>query len=70
MESILQEPNFFNFASYQAVGQRDFAGYGLLEETPHNHVHGFIGGYMGEQYAPIWEHTARPWIQFFGLIIA
>jgi tyrosinase len=60
MESILEEPNFFNFASYQAVGQRDFAGYGLLEETPHNHVHGFIGGYMGAYCSPIdpvfWTH--------------
>jgi tyrosinase len=60
MESILNEPNFFLFASNQAVGQRDFAGYGLLEETPHNHVHGRIGGYMGAYCSPIdpvfWTH--------------
>lgn len=53
MESILEEPNFFNFASNQATGQRDFAGYGLLEGTPHNNVHGFIGGYMGAFCSPI-----------------
>jgi tyrosinase len=60
MEGILEEPNFFNFASKQAVGQRDFAGYGMLEETPHNHVHGFISGYMGAFCSPIdpvfWTH--------------
>lgn len=60
MESILEEPNFFNFASYQATGQRDFAGYGRLEGTPHNNVHGFIGGYMGAFCSPIdpvfWTH--------------
>jgi tyrosinase len=60
MESILEEPNFFNFASDQAVGQRDFAGYGLLEGTPHNSVHGFIGGYMGAFCSPMdpvfWTH--------------
>ncbi len=60
MESILNEPNFFLFASSQAVGQRDPAGYGLLEGTPHNNVHGFISGYMGAYCSPIdpvfWTH--------------
>lgn len=60
LETILSEPNFFLFASQQAVGQRDFAGYGELEGTPHNTVHGFIRGYMGAFCSPIdpvfWTH--------------
>lgn len=60
METILSQPNFFLFASQQAVGQRDFAGYGQLEGTPHNTVHGMIGGYMGAFCSPIdpvfWTH--------------
>jgi tyrosinase len=60
METILSQPNFFLFASAQAVGQRDRAGYGQLEGTPHNTVHGMIGGYMGAFCSPIdpvfWTH--------------
>ena len=47
MDSILNQPNFLLFASGTATGQRDFSTYGVLEGTPHNYVHGFVGGDMG-----------------------
>ena len=60
MEAILNEPNFLIFGSAPAVGQRDFAGYGPLEGTPHNFVHGFVGGVMGAFRSPrdpvFWMH--------------
>jgi tyrosinase len=60
LENILNEPNFFVFASGQAVGQRTFSTYGMLEGTPHNYVHGFVGGDMGAFHSPrdpvFWTH--------------
>lgn len=60
LENILNEPNFLVFASQQAVGQRDFTGYGRLEGGPHNYVHGFVGGTMGTFLSPLdpifWTH--------------
>jgi tyrosinase len=57
---ILDLTNFFLFASAQAVGQRDPAGYGELEATPHNYIHGFVGGIMGSYRSPrdpvFWTH--------------
>lgn len=47
MEGILNQPNFLLFASGTATGQRDFSTYGVLEGTPHNYIHGFVGGDMG-----------------------
>jgi tyrosinase len=61
MNSILNETNFFTFASGQAVGQRDFSTYGRLEGTPHNYIHGFVDGSdMGTYMSPLdpifWTH--------------
>jgi len=51
--NILNETNFFLFASAQATTQRQFAGYGQLEGTPHNYIHGFVGGDMGAFMSPL-----------------
>jgi tyrosinase len=60
METILSEPNFLLFASGSATGQRDFSSYGALEGTPHNYIHGFVGGTMGTFQSPLdpvfWTH--------------
>ncbi len=53
INNILNEPNFFLFASLQAVNQRDAAGYGMLEQTPHNYIHGWINGHMGTYHSPL-----------------
>jgi tyrosinase len=47
---IMDDPNFITFASDSitlAQGQRTGAGFGALEGTPHNGVHGAVGGNMG-----------------------
>ena len=51
--SILNQTNFFLFASSQATTQQQFAGYGVLEGGPHNYVHGFVGGDMGTYMSPL-----------------
>ena len=63
IESILDEPNFLLFASGQiplSSGQRTSASYGPLEGTPHNSIHGFVGGNMGNYMSPLdpvfWTH--------------
>jgi len=60
LESILSEPNFQVFGSYQAATQRQNAGAGRLEGTPHNYIHGAIGGDMGNYMSPLdpvfWAH--------------
>ena len=50
---ILGQTNFFLFASDQAVTQQQNAGYGMLEATPHNSIHGFVGGDMGGYMSPL-----------------
>jgi hypothetical protein len=52
------------------LGQPD-GGYGLLEQGPHNYIHGFIGGTMGTLLSPLdpifWSHHAfldRVWTQW------
>jgi tyrosinase len=48
---IMSDSNFISFASDSitlAQDQRTFAGYGNLEGTPHNGVHGAVGGNMGQ----------------------
>lgn len=49
IESILSIPetDFFLFASGQSATQRGPGGTGQLEGTPHNIIHGFVGGDMG-----------------------
>jgi tyrosinase len=60
IDNILGQTNFFTFASNAAVNQRDFGGYGMLEQTPHNYIHGWINGDMGQFHSPrdpiFWTH--------------
>jgi tyrosinase len=61
VDSILNEPNFFLFASGQVTGQRDFGSYGRLEGRPHNYIHGWIdnsdmGSYMSPLDPVFWTH--------------
>src|SRR5262249_1700322 len=60
---INSEPNFLLFGSSSisaSADQRDSAGYGRLEGTPHNYIHGFVGGDMGNFMSPLdpvfWTH--------------
>jgi len=60
IDSILAETDFFLFASGAATAQRQTSSYGRLEGTPHNYVHGFVGGDMGTYMSPLdpifWMH--------------
>jgi tyrosinase len=74
MESILSEPNFNLFASEPANALRPAVGYGTLEGTPHNSVHGFVGGVMGSYQSPqdpiFWMHhnmIDRVWWEWNGV---
>jgi tyrosinase len=51
--NVLAQTNFFLFASAQASMQRQNAGYGALEGGPHNYIHGFVGGDMGNYMSPL-----------------
>lgn len=53
MDNILDEPNFLLFGSGMSSTQRGFASYGQLEGTPHNYIHGFVGGDMGAFMSPL-----------------
>lgn len=56
LTSILGETNFQLFGSGSiplAGSQRAAAFYGPLEGTPHNYVHGFVGGDMGSFMSPL-----------------
>jgi len=74
MSSIMAETNFLTFASGDipaAAGQRTASTYGRLEGTPHNYVHGFVGGDMGAFMSPLdpvfWAHhnmIERCWVQW------
>jgi tyrosinase len=71
VEGILEEPNFLVFGSGQSSTQRGASVYGSLEATPHNRVHGFIGGDMGSYISPLdpvfWSHhnmIERCWIDW------
>jgi tyrosinase len=43
---ILDQTSFFLFASASATTQRQRTAYGMLEGTPHNYIHNFVGGDM------------------------
>jgi hypothetical protein len=66
IEALLNEPNFLVFGG-AAVGRdeaaQDGPGYGLVEQGPHNYVHGFVGGLMGAFTSPLdplfWPHHAH-----------
>jgi tyrosinase len=62
LEGILEETNFQIFGSSKATTLRPPVGDGPLEATPHNNVHGLIGGDMGTYMSPLdpvfWTHHA------------
>ena len=62
MNNILDQTNFFIFGSGSVTGQRDPDTSGLLESTPHNYVHNFVGGDMATFMSPLdpifWTHHA------------
>ena len=55
MEDIFDLTNFEQFASYESSAPRGGTGggYGSLEQTPHNNIHGFVGGTMGGYTSPL-----------------
>lgn len=64
MTTILGNPNFLTFAG-------SGTGPGTVEATPHNHVHGFVGGDMGAYHSPLdpvfWTHHCRAdelWVEW------
>ncbi|MBI3563374.1 MAG: tyrosinase family protein [Gammaproteobacteria bacterium] len=71
VDDILNEPNFLLFASGMSTTQRGASTYGRLEATPHNSVHGFVGGDMGTFMSPLdpvfWTHhnmIERCWVDW------
>ncbi len=63
IENILSNPSFTLFASNKPPGglpTHTGSGYGVLEGTPHNNIHGWIGGDMGAFLSPLdpifWMH--------------
>jgi tyrosinase len=66
IDDILNETNFLVFGG-PATGLNDTAqfgpGYGRVEQTPHNYIHGFVGGTMGTFMSPLdpifWTHHNR-----------
>lgn len=50
---VLSETNFLLFASAQATAQNQNIQYGVLEGGPHNYIHGFVGGDMGNYMSPL-----------------
>ena len=63
IESILSTPSFTLFASDKPPGglpTHTGSGYGQLEATPHNNIHGWVGGDMGNFMSPLdpifWMH--------------
>jgi len=51
--NILNQTNFILFGSGQATTQRQLVSYGGLEGTPHNYIHGFVGGDMSQFHSPL-----------------
>jgi tyrosinase len=64
IESILAEPSFILFASDKPQGSQFHfpggAGTGMLEGTPHNNIHNWVGGDMSQFTSPLdavfWTH--------------
>lgn len=66
VEAILAEPNFLLFAGAPTIPddpQHYGPGYGLVEQSLHNYVHGFVGGVMSTLGSPadplFWTHHNR-----------
>lgn len=62
IDPMLDEPNFLLFAGSASAG-------GLVEQTPHNYIHNFIGGTMSTYMSPLdplfWLHhnnVERLWV--------
>jgi tyrosinase len=53
IDGILDLTNFFTFASGAATMQRERTTSGMLESTPHNNIHGWVGGDMGAFHSPL-----------------
>ena len=55
IEGIMDLSNFEQFASYESNALRNGTGggYGELEATPHNSIHGFVGGTMASFTSPL-----------------
>ena len=53
INDILDLTNFFTFASGRATTKRERTTYSMLEATPHNNIHGFVGGDMGAFHSPL-----------------
>jgi tyrosinase len=53
IDDILDLTNFFTFASGAATMQRERSTSGMLESTPHNNIHGWVGGDMGAFHSPL-----------------
>jgi len=74
VNGILAQPNFLVFAGAQTIlnDPSQFGpGPGLVEETPHNHIHGWVGGDMGAFMSPLdpifWAHhnmVDQLWVQW------
>jgi tyrosinase len=74
LASILAETNFLIFGSGRIAAtdnQRTMSTYGRLEGTPHNYIHGFVGGDMGTFMSPLdpifWLHhnmVERCWVEW------
>lgn len=61
LATIMAESDFELFASGAATALRGGGGFqGLLEQGPHNYIHGFVGGTMGTYSSPrdpiFWLH--------------
>lgn len=78
IDGIIGETEFEQFASLKASAPRPtsppFGGTASLEGTPHNIVHGFIGGHMGAFLSPLdpifWLHHCnidRLWVEWNAL---
>ncbi len=75
VNQMLAETNFLTFAG-AATTLNDPSlfgpGYGLIEETPHNYIHGFVGGTMDTFMSPLdpifWTHhnnIDRLWTEWY-----
>jgi tyrosinase len=53
IEGILELTNFYDFASYPATTQRQRTTFGMLESTPHNNIHPWVGGDMYGFHSPL-----------------
>jgi tyrosinase len=78
IQNILSETDFEQFASLKSSAPRPnqppFGGTAELEGTPHNYIHGFVGGHMGAFLSPLdpifWLHHCnidRLWAEWNAL---